>query len=297
MGLTPTRTLVTGAGGMLGQDLTAALAAAGQAYTALSHGYLDITDPGAVAAAVPGHDVVINAAAWTDVDAAETNEEAATLVNGDGVANLARACATSGAVLLHVSTDAVFNGNRSPWHWATPYAEEASTCPINAYGRSKLVGEQAVLNLLPERGYVVRTAWLYGAHGRNFIHTLLLLVDRHFDPIEVVADQWGQPTWTMAVARRLLDLAGAALDGTAPPGIYHATATGAATWYDLAREVFHLAGMDTAGLTPVPLAQHHRAAPQSPWSVLGQTRWAHAGLPTMPHWPHMLAQAWKDIRP
>lgn len=288
----PTRTLVTGAGGMLGMDLVRTLSATGQAYTALSHGRLDITDPRSVAEAVDGHDVVINTAAWTDVDGAERDEPAATRVNAGGVWNLAWACAKAKAVLIHVSTDAVFDGTASQ-----PYPEDAPTCPINAYGRSKLAGERAVLLGLPERGYVVRTSWLYGKHGRSFPRTILeRAVACPDEPIEVVADQWGAPTWSKALAVRLLELAGAALDGTAPPGIYHATASGATTAYELAHAIFDLAGLNKQRLVPVPLEQHPRAAPQGRYNVLGQEGWARAGLKPMAHWRDMLAEAFEEIR-
>lgn len=287
-----TRTLVTGAGGMLGMDLVRTLSAAGQAYTALSHGRLDITDAYAVAQAVRGHDVVINAAAWTDVDGAERDEAAATRVNGTGVANLARACAAAGAVLIQVSTDAVFDGRA-----ATPYAEDAPTCPISAYGRSKLLGERAVLLTMPEHGYVVRTSWLYGKHGRSFPRIILERAASHpGEPIEVVGDQWGSPTWSKALAVRLLELASAALDGTAPPGIYHATATGVTTWYDLASAVFATAGFYRPTLVPVPLEQYLRAAPQGHYGVLGHEGWARTGLKPMAHWCDMLAEAFEEIR-
>ena len=288
-----TRTLVTGAGGMLGMDLVRVLSAAGQAFTALSRGRLDITDAYAVAQAVRGHDVVINAAAWTDVDGAETDEIGAIAVNGIGVANLARACcAGAGAVLLQVSTDAVFDGAAT-----TPYAEDAPTCPANAYGRSKVLGERAVQALLPERGYVVRTSWCYGKHGHHFARTILDIAAAHpADPIEVVYDQWGSPTWSKALAVRLAELAGAALDHTAPPGIYHATAAGIATWYELACAAFELAGFDPARLVPVPLEQHPRAAPQGRYNVLGHEGWTRAGLKPMAHWRDMLAKAFEEIR-
>src|SRR5262245_30689489 len=158
------RVLVTGAGGMLGRDLATLLAAdPAAAVTAADRAALDITDPAAVRAAVAGHDVVVNAAAWTDVDGAESQEPEATALNGTAVAGLADACAAAGARLIQPSTDYVFRGDA-----ARPYPEDAPTDPINAYGRSKLAGELAVRQALPETGYVVRTAWLYGEHGRNF---------------------------------------------------------------------------------------------------------------------------------
>ncbi|MER6981232.1 dTDP-4-dehydrorhamnose reductase, partial [Streptomyces carpinensis] len=208
--------LVTGAGGLLGHDMVAELAADPAAeVTALDRERLDITDPAAVRAAVAGHRVVVNCAAWTDVDGAERAEQAATAVNGTGVRHLAHACADNGAILLHISTDYVLPGNAR-----RPYPEDASTGPVNAYGRSKLVGERAVAELLPHTGYIVRTAWLYGAHGPNFVATVLELAARR-ETLDVVADQHGQPTWSRALARQLAALGRAALTGRAPAGVYH----------------------------------------------------------------------------
>ena len=161
-----TRWLVTGSAGMLGRDLTELLRIRGEDCTPLARADLDVTHPAAVARAVSAvrPDVVVNCAAWTSVDAAEDHEAAALAINGQGAANLAAACAEAGAFLIHPSTDYVFDG-----HATTPYAEDAPTDPINAYGRSKLVGEEAILSLVPDTGYIVRSAWLYGEHGRNFI--------------------------------------------------------------------------------------------------------------------------------
>lgn len=272
-----TRWLITGAGGMLGHDLLHALR--DEQVTALRRADLDITDETAVTDAVAGHDVVINAAAWTDVDGAETHEAEATAVNGTGVGYLATACAKTGARLLHLSTDYVFAGNAR-----IPYDEDAPTAPINAYGRSKLVGEQAVL---AADGYVVRTAWLYGTHGRNFVTTMLRLA-RERDTVDVVTDQRGQPTWTGDLAAALIRL-GAAPD--APPGVYHGTAAGETTWYGLARAVFALSGLDPERVRPTDSAAYQRPAARPSYSVLGHHRWQLAGLSPMREWRAMLAAA------
>jgi dTDP-4-dehydrorhamnose reductase len=280
------RWFVTGAGGMLGQDLMAVLGARDDVtVTAATRGDLDITDPDAVAAAVAGHDVVINAAAWTDVDGAETQEAAATAINGDGVAHLATACARSGGRLIHVSTDYVFPGNAT-----APYPEDAPTSPVNAYGRSKLAGEEAVARLLPDAGYVVRTAWLYGAHGPNFVATMLRLAGER-EHLDVVDDQFGQPTWSFALAEQLVALADAALAGRAAPGVYHGTASGETTWYGLARAVFALRGLDPARIRPTSSDRYQRPAPRPAYSVLGHGRWAAAGLRPLPDWHSALAAA------
>lgn len=279
-----TRWLVTGAHGMLGRDLVAALAGHGEV-TAADRQRLDITDQPAVAAAVAEHDIVVNAAAWTDVDGAETHEPAATAVNGWAVEGLARACAASGATLIQISTDYVFDGTATE-----PYPEDAPTGPINAYGRSKLIGEQAVLRLLPERGYVVRTAWLYGAHGRNFVATMIRLA-RRGGPVEVVADQHGQPTWTRALAAQLVALGRAARAGQAPPGVYHGTAAGQTTWYRLARAVFAAVGVDPDLVRPTTAERYGSPTRRPAYSVLGHDRWAAAGIAPQPPWHHQLAEA------
>lgn len=280
------RWLVTGAAGMLGRDVLTVLAADASAeVTALGRADLDITDPAAVLAAVKGHDIVVNCAAWTDVDGAETAEEAATAVNGTGVRHLAAACAETGARLLHVSTDYVLSGDASE-----PCPEDAPTAPVNAYGRSKLVGEQAVAELLPEHGYVVRTAWLYGEHGANFVATMLRLAAQR-DSLDVVDDQHGQPTWSYALAERLVGLGAAALAGRAPAGVYHGTAGGRTTWFGLARETYRLAGLDPERIRPTTSEAFVRPAKRPAYSVLGHDRWAEAGLTPPADWQTALAQA------
>lgn len=276
----PRRWLVTGAAGMLGTDLVALLKAdPAVQVTALTRADLDVTDAAAVTAAVAGHDVVVNAAAWTDVDGAETHEANATAVNGGAVTALASACAASGARFLTVSTDYVFDGKST-----IPYGEYAATDPINAYGRSKLVGEQSVLAVLPETGYVVRTAWLYGAHGTNFVRTMLRLAGER-ETLDVVDDQAGQPTWTGALAGQLIALGQAA---DAPAGIYHGTASGQTTWFGLARAAFEEAGLDPERVRPTTSEKFQRPAERPKYSVLGHDRWAEAGIPELGDWRAML---------
>jgi dTDP-4-dehydrorhamnose reductase len=280
-----TRWLVTGAGGMLGQDVVKALGQRGLAVTALTRADLDLGDAHAVRAAVTGHDVVVNAAAWTDVDGAEDAYDEALAVNGTAVGVLARACRDAGARLLHLSTDYVFGGDA-----AQPYAEDAPADPVNAYGQSKLVGEQAAL---AEGAHVVRSAWMYGAHGNNFVATMLrLAAEREY--LDVVDDQRGQPTWSYALAEHLTELG---LRADAPPGIYHGTASGETTWYELAQAVFAGAGLDPDRIRPTTSDRFLRPARRPAYSVLAHDRWAVAGMPPLPHWramlehalPHMLA--------
>ena len=280
------RWMVTGAGGMLGRDVMRALSDT-MAYdvTALDRVGLDISHAGDCFRAVRGHDVVVNCAAYTDVDAAETHEYAANVVNGHGAANLADACHAFGAVLLHVSTDYVLSGEHG-----TPIPEDAPYAPVNAYGRSKALGERAVLNFAPYHGYVVRTAWLYGEHGPNFVDTMRRLAATGDGPVSVVDDQWGQPTWTVALAHRLIALGHAAHREDVYPGIYHATSTGRTTWYALARKVFELTGHDPERVVPVTSAEFKRPAARPAWSVLGHDTWEFTPMGRMDSWELMLRE-------
>jgi len=276
------RWLVTGAAGMLGRDVCLALRRHGEPVTALDRHGLDITDPAAVAGRFGEHkpDVVVNCAAWTAVDAAEGEEAQALAVNGTGAANLAAACARHGARLVQVSTDYVFAGDQPGG-----YAEDDEPAPVNAYGRTKLAGERAALGL-PGTGYVVRTAWLYGAHGPNFVRTMIAKA-RAASPVRVVTDQRGQPTWSLDVAEQIVALIGAG----ARPGVYHATSTGVTTWHGLACEVFRLVGADPGLAEPVTSAAYPRPATRPACSVLGHGAWARAGLPPIGAWDGALARA------
>ena len=274
-----TRYLITGAAGMLGRDLQDALA--GRDVVALTRAELDITDPAAVAAALSGVDVVFNCAAYTAVDAAETDEEAAHLVNAVGPATLAEATAASGAKLFQISTDYVFQGDAT-----SPYPEDQPRDPLNAYGRTKADGEEAVLRLNPAGGYVVRTAWLYGRHGGNFPATMLRL-GRERDSVSVVSDQVGQPTWTADLARKLVELA----DSGAPAGVYHGTNSGQGSWFDFAQATFQEAGLDPAKVEPTDSSQFVRPAPRPAYSVLGHDAWSRAGLDPMRDWRAALHDA------
>lgn len=283
--------LVTGAGGMLAQDVLARLADAGIPAVAVTRADLDVTDPAAVRAALSEHRpaVVVNCAAWTAVDDAETREDDALRINGAGARNLAEACRESDAVLLHVSTDYVFPGDAEK-----PYAEDAPTGPRSAYGRTKLVGEQAVLSTLPGSGFVVRTAWLYGAGGGNFVRTMIKL-EGVKDTLDVVDDQRGQPTWTVDLADRLVRLGQGALAGTAPAGVYHGTSGGETTWFGLTREIFRLLGTDPARVRPTTSEAFVRPAPRPAYSVLGHDRWAAAGIEPIRDWREALTEAFPAL--
>ncbi|WP_144714046.1 dTDP-4-dehydrorhamnose reductase [Curtobacterium pusillum] len=267
-----TRTLITGASGMLGHDLQLALR--GRDVTALGRADLDITDADAVDAAVAGHDVVINSAAYTKVDDAETHEADAAAVNATGPALLAEAAVRHGAKLVTISTDYVFDGNGT-----APYPEDAPTDPLNAYGRTKAAGEAAVRRIAPDSSYIVRTAWIYGAHGPNFAATMLRLAASH-DTVSVVTDQVGQPTWTGDLAARIVEL----VDSDAPAGVYHGTNSGQGSWYDFTKAIFAENGLDPDRVLPTDSASFVRPAPRPAYSVLGHDGWSRAGLPPMRDW-------------
>lgn len=289
--------LVTGAAGQLGTDLLARARRSRDVPFArgLPRDELDLQDPFAVRdtvhewARVVRSDstahrmVVINAAAYTAVDQAETDEETAYAVNATGPALLATACGEAGARLLHVSTDYVFAGDATK-----PYEPNDPIGPRTVYGRTKLAGEQAVWDLLPDASWVVRTAWLYGGAGPNFVRTMASL-ERSRDTLDVVDDQVGSPTWCGDLADGLLALC----RSETPAGTYHATNAGAVTWCGFARAVFEELGADPERVRPTDTASFPRPAPRPAYSVLSGQAWRKAGLPALPGWRSALAAAFR----
>ena len=275
------RWLITGAHGQLGTDLQQVLA--GDDVHAVGHTELDIADAAAVSKAIADFapDVVVNAAAYTAVDAAETDEDTAHRVNASGPAVLATALATSGGRLIHVSTDYVFAGDADQ-----PYEVDDPTAPKSAYGRTKLAGELAVRELLPDASYVVRTAWVYGASGGNFVKTMVRL-QRERDTVSVVDDQRGAPTWSADLAAALVELA----RGDAPAGTYHCTNGGDTTWFGFTRAIFEELGADPERVLPTTTDAFPRPAPRPAYSVLSDTAWREAGLTPMRHWRDALRAA------
>jgi dTDP-4-dehydrorhamnose reductase len=259
------RLLVTGAAGMLGRDVVAAAESAGHDVTGLARRDLDIADPDAVRAAVRAArpDAVVNCAAWTDVDGAEEHEADATLINGAGAGHVAAAA----PYVVHVSTDYVFDGRASE-----PYAENDPTGPHTAYGRSKLAGEHAVAAAGDHA--IVRSAWLFGVHGKNFVATILRLAGER-DEVHVVDDQIGCPTFTGHLAPALVEAAERRLTGA-----LHVAGGGWCSWYELARAAFEEAGVETR-VVPVTTAEFPRPAERPAWSVLRSTR---PDAPALPPW-------------
>ncbi len=266
------RILITGAAGMLGADVRAAALAAGHEPQALSRSALDITDGPAVRDAIAQNrpDAVINCAAWTDVDGAESRPEAASAINVNGAANVAHAAAQAGAWTIHVSSDYVFAGTQ-----AEPYVESDSVGPASAYGRSKLAGEHAVATAAPDRHTTVRTAWLFGTGGACFPQTIARLA-RERDHLKVVADQIGCPTWTGHLAPALITLAAGAIAGPV-----HVAAAGSCSWWEFAREIVAGAGID-CDVVPCSTAEFPRPAPRPAFSVLRSERGA--AVPVLPAW-------------
>lgn len=285
--------LVPGAGGMLGRRLLAAVAGERDVFArGVTSRELDVTDPSSVRDVVdlwsrvvrkdsPRHRlVVVNAAAWTAVDAAEVHEEAAYAVNATGPALLAGACAEVGARLIHLSTDYVFDGTAD-----RPYEVDDEPAPRSAYGRTKLAGELAVRTLLPQASQVVRTAWLYDTEA-GFVGTMRRL-EAERETVDVVDDQRGSPTWSADLARALLALAAA----EAAPGAYHCTNAGATTWFGLARAVFEELGADPERVRPTTSAAYAAPAPRPASSVLSSRAWQSAGLPVLRPWREALTAA------
>jgi dTDP-4-dehydrorhamnose reductase len=282
-----TKWLITGSDGQLGTDLQRVLAdSPDDLVTAVDVKDLDITDRAAVVRFVDDlrPDVIVNAAAYTAVDNAETDEDRAYTINATGPALLAAAAARVGAKLIHVSTDYVFAGDAD-----RPYEVDDKPSPQSAYGRTKLAGEQAVRELAPDLAYVVRTAWVYGATGANFVKTMVKL-EASNETLNVVDDQRGSPTWAKDLARALVELA----RSEAPAGIYHCTGSGDTTWHGFTQAIFEEIGADPARVLPTTTDKFPRPAPRPAYSVLSDKAWRDAGLTPMPNWRDALRAAFAE---
>jgi dTDP-4-dehydrorhamnose reductase len=279
------RIVITGAGGQLGSCLAAQVTDQGRDVLALTSSQWDITDPAAAEWIVKSGDVVVNCAAYTDVDGAESDESAAYAVNAAGPEYIARACARVGAQLIHVSTDFVFHGDfggAAP----RPYEPSDDTGPRSVYARSKLAGEFAVLAALPE-AVVVRSAWVYtGGTGKDFVAVMRRLAAGD-GPVDVVDDQTGSPTYVADLATALLQVA----DDRVPGPVLHAANEGVVSRFEQARAVFEECGADPARVRPVGSAQYPRPAPRPSYSALSSRQSVAAGLTPLRPWRPALAAA------
>jgi dTDP-4-dehydrorhamnose reductase len=280
--------LITGALGQLGVAVSKELDKHGIAFDALSSKDLDVTHGTSVREAIEKllPKVIINCAAWTEVDRAQDNEIDASRVNSDGPENLAIAAKLCNSRLIHVSTDYVFAGeSQSPWQ----VTDEIN--PQSAYGRTKAQGESRVLAKYSENSYIVRTAWLYSPWRKNFAKTMTKLAIKGEGFVRVVNDQTGQPTSATDLAKQLVELG----TSSSPAGIYHGTNSGQTTWFDFSQEIFKLAGADVSRLIPVSSSEYPRPAKRPSYSVLSHDAWAKSSVKAMRDWRIALAEAMPAI--
>ena len=269
--------MILGGEGQLGRAMALELAKNSIEYISLSRGQLDITNQDDIEAwlakEVPS--VVLNAAAWTNVDAAESEEESAFLVNALGPKLIAAACSATATKYIQISTDYVFSGNSdSPWgEWAEP-------SPISAYGRTKAQGERLVLDTYPNGSYIVRTAWLYSPWGKNFAKTMMEIAIQESRKVEVVNNQVGQPTSATDLAFQLHKM----VTQNVEPGIYHGTNSGQTTWFEFAKDIFAYVGLDSGRVIPVSSEHFPRTSSRPVYSVLGHNHWFDVGMHPMRNW-------------
>ena len=280
--------LITGSAGQLGLAFQTELGKQGVVFVAANSFELDVTNQISVEELVDSikPDVIVNTAAWTDVDGAESNESAAYAVNALGPKSLAIAAGKVGALMVHISTDYVFSGEAT-----TPWVEDAARNPQSVYGSTKSEGEKFVLGSFTVGSYVVRTAWLYSADRKNFAKTMTKLALNGSGEVRVVNDQMGQPTFTGDLARQIIDL----VLSDSPVGIYHGTNSGQATWFEFAQEIFKLAGADVSRVVPVSSIEYPRPAIRPSYSVLSHDAWTKTTVVPMRDWRIALAEAMPAI--
>lgn len=273
--------LLLGADGQLGRSLQDVLSASGIEFVAAGRAVADITDIASVKSCVKitNPSVIVNMAAWTDVDGAETHRDLAFLVNAVGAENVAKVAAATAIPLVHISTDYVFDGMQT-----TPYKVNDSTHPLSVYGASKLQGELLVQAAHPQGSWIVRTAWLYSQYGKNFARTIARK-GLAGDDLSVVSDSFGQPTSALALARQIVALVVA----NPPAGIFHGTNAGQATWYEFASAIVDPIA-NHGSITPVPSTAFPTVAVRPTYSVLDHVEWATHGIADMPHWRDSLEE-------
>jgi dTDP-4-dehydrorhamnose reductase len=279
--------LILGAGGQLGQSLQRVLSDKNIAFTATDRESLDISDRDACIELFNSlsPEVVVNCAAWTAVDLAEDNEAEAFRINCDATRNIAIAARAVNAINVHISTDYVFPGIAD-----TPYDVDSPTAPVSVYGKSKLCGEIAIAEEYAAKSYVIRTAWLYSPFGGNFVKTMIRKA-RTASAVRVVSDQLGQPTSAADLAKHIVDL----VTNQAPFGIFHGTNSGAASWYELTREIYSLLGVDTSLVSPVPTSEYPTKAVRPQYSVLSHSHTIDCGIVEMRNWQAALRESLPEI--
>jgi dTDP-4-dehydrorhamnose reductase len=279
---------ITGGSGQLSRSLVDLLDKEGVPYITWSHKDLDVADDSSITLIKETcPDLLINCAAWTNVDAAEEFPERAARVNQVGPRNMARAAKELKIPLVHISTDYVFSGQSGK-----PWTTDSKTEPMSSYGISKLLGEKEITKSLDVNFYILRTAWLYGPYGKNFSKTILKKAITSKEPINVVSDQIGQPTTTKSLAKQIFEVA----KSHVPSGIYHATNTGQASWWDFACEIFALAGEDVERVRPSTSEDFPSKVKRPKYSVLDQSAWSKVGMETMPEWREALNEVFPEIR-
>jgi dTDP-4-dehydrorhamnose reductase len=280
--------LITGGSGQLGIAVSQELGERGLVFGTPSSQELDIRlsplVPEFIVQVSPT--VIINCAAWTDVDGAENSEALASRVNSDGAENVAHGTKLCGAKLIHISTDYVFSGDSdAPWH------VNDLINPQSAYGRTKADGESRVIATYPENSLIVRTAWLYSPWGKNFAKTMTRLAIYGDGEVKVVNDQVGQPTSALDLAKQIVDLG----LSSSHSGTYHGTNSGQGTWFDFAQQIFNLAGADVNRVIPVSSSEYPRPAKRPSYSVLSHDAWDKTSLKPMRDWRIALAEAMPAI--
>ena len=282
--------LITGANGQLGRSLQRLGGVSPHNYICTDVAELDITDAGAVLRAVreQGIDVIVNCAAYTDVERAEEDETRADLLNHKAAGNLAAAAKETGATLFHVSTDYVFDGTAH-----TPYTEEVTPSPLGAYGRTKLAGERAVM-ASGCRYLIFRTAWLYSEYGKNFLKKMLRLTSER-DTLQVVFDQIGTPTYAGDLALAIFSIIEAGRYA-GNEGVYHFTDEGVCSWYDFATEIAAAAGHDKCRILPCHTSEFPTKATRPAYSVLDKTKVKQTFQMDIPHWREAMLYCLEKLR-
>lgn len=279
---------ITGGSGQLAKSLVNLLNQREIPHIAWSRADLDISDLTAIDKIKESKvSVLINCAAWTDVDGAEDETKKALLVNKVGAENVALAARELEIPLIHISTDYVFSGNGQ-----RPWKVNDDTVPTTQYGMTKLMGEEAIRDIWPDKGIILRTAWLYGPYGKNFAKTILRKILGTIDPFGVVNDQLGQPTSTVDLAKQILRC----IDLKCPPGTYHATNSGEASWWEFASELANLCGVDGNRIQAVTSKEFASKAKRPTYSVLDLSDWDRLGIESMQDWRGALVEAFPEIR-